>query len=65
MKTIFSVFEAAVSTGKRLFLPSRQVSVESRRFSEGRINLLRPGYEFLHHGESLQRSAGDDIAGLQ
>jgi hypothetical protein len=42
MKTIFSAFEAAVLTGKRLFLPSKQVSIESRRFSEGRINLLRP-----------------------
>jgi hypothetical protein len=65
MKKIFSAFEAAVLRGRSLYLPSRQVSVESRRFSEGRINLLRPGYEFLHHGESLQRSAGDDIAGLQ
>jgi hypothetical protein len=42
MKTIFSAFEAAVSTGKPLILPARQGSVESRRFSEGRIGLLRP-----------------------
>jgi hypothetical protein len=42
MKPIFSAFEAAVSTGKPVYLPSRQESVESRRFSEGRIDLRRP-----------------------
>jgi hypothetical protein len=42
MKTIFSAFEAAVSTGKRLVLPSRQGSFEFRHFSKGQIDLLRP-----------------------